>query len=203
MRYSPERARQAVAHLRRSDSVLRPVIDNVGPFRLRLQTDRFHMLARAIISQQISTAAARTIQKRFVALLAPEPVSAAALLMIPSEQLQAVGVSKQKAGYLRSLAEHVTRGDAPLRTIGRLDDEAIIAALTQIKGVGRWTAQMFLIFSLGRLDVLPHDDLGVRNAIRRLYGLNELPGKQECFDIAEPWRPYASVAAWYCWRSLE
>ena len=113
------------------------------------------------------------------------------------------GVSVQKAGYLRDLASRAASGTLPLDRLGRLGDEEIIERLTAVKGVGRWTAQMFLIFSLGRPDVLPHDDLGIRNAIRRLYGFAGPPTRGEMDQVAEPWRPYASVACWYLWRSLE
>jgi DNA-3-methyladenine glycosylase II len=114
-----------------------------------------------------------------------------------------VGLSQQKAAYVLDLAERVNSGELQLARLSRLPDDAVIEALTQVKGIGVWTAQIFLIFSLGRLDVLPHDDLGVRMAIRNLYGLDELPTKEVSHKIAARWRPYASVASWYCWRSLE
>jgi DNA-3-methyladenine glycosylase II len=117
--------------------------------------------------------------------------------------LRLVGVSPQKAAYLLALVRHVNEGMLELRTIGRLSDEQVIQQLVQVKGIGRWTAQMFLIFSLGRFDVFPHDDLGVRSAIRLNYGLSELPDKATSHAVAQSWRPYASVASWYCWRSLE
>jgi DNA-3-methyladenine glycosylase II len=119
------------------------------------------------------------------------------------DELRLAGLSRQKASYLVDLATHVFEGRLNLNRIGRLSDDAVIESLIEVKGIGVWTAQMFLIFSLGRLDVLPHGDLGVRMAIQRLYGLDELPDRETCHRIAEPWRPYASIAAWYCWRSLE
>ncbi len=118
-------------------------------------------------------------------------------------KLRTLGISRQKAGYLLDLARNVDDGTVPLDRIGRLSDEEIIARLTQVKGIGRWTAEMFLIFSLGRLDVLPVDDLGVRAALKNLHGLDELPGKRHCHELAAPWRPYATIGSWYCWRSLD
>lgn len=192
----------AMTHLRRRDRILRDVIDAAGPCTLRPRRDRFEMLAGSILSQQLSTAAARTIRLRLVervgGRLAAEP-----LLALADEEFRACGVSAQKAAYLRDLAARVASGSLPMDRLGRLPDEDVIERLTVVKGVGRWTAQMFLIFALGRPDVLPHDDLGVRNAIRRLYGLPEMPRRDEIDRIAEPWRPYASVACWYLWRSLD
>jgi DNA-3-methyladenine glycosylase II len=117
--------------------------------------------------------------------------------------LRSAGLSPQKASYVADLAAKVNAGTVDLRRIGRLSDERIIDRLTQVKGIGHWTAQMFLIFALGRLDVFPHDDLGVKTAIRNRYGLSELPDKPTALAIAAPWRPYASVASWYCWRTLD
>jgi DNA-3-methyladenine glycosylase II len=116
--------------------------------------------------------------------------------------MRAAGVSSQKAKYLLSLATMVRDGELPLKSLGRLSDEDVIARLVKVKGIGVWTAQMFLIFSLGRPDVFPSDDLGIRQAIRTLYGLAALPDKATSLRIAEPWRPYASIASWYCWQSL-
>ncbi len=180
---------------------MRDVIRRVGPFRLRLQRDRFRILVRSIISQQISTAAARSIRVRLDELIAPERATAETLARLNHEQFRSAGLSSQKAAYLHDLSEKVRSGDVQLRQIGRKSDENVIDELVQIKGVGHWTAQMFLIFSLGRIDVFPHADLGIRTNIRHLYGLAELPDKQTCERIAAAWRPYASVASWYCWRN--
>jgi DNA-3-methyladenine glycosylase II len=203
MRYTRDRAELAVRHLRRADVILRDVIRQAGPFTLRPHRDRFGMLVRSIISQQISVLAARSIRRRVEALVLPERPTAQNLAALTREQLRSAGLSPQKLTYLTDLCAHVCDGRLNLRTIGRKPDEDVVAELIQVKGIGRWTAQMFLIFALGRLDVLPHDDLGVRSAIRRLYGLPELPDRATSERIAEPWRPYASVASWYCWRSLE
>ena len=200
---SKQQIEEALAHLRKRDRVMRKAIDRVGPFKLKLQRDRFGVLVRAIISQQISTAAARTIRGRLVELLAPDKASPESLARLSVEQMRTVGISNQKARYLTDLTQKCLAEDVRLHRIGRLDDEQVIEQLTQVKGIGRWTAEMFLMFSLGRPDVLPVDDLGIRSAIRNLYGLAELPDKATCSEIAAPWRPFASVASWYCWRSLE
>lgn len=192
-----------MTHVRKADPVIRPIIDAVGPITLRPARDRFGVLVRSILSQQISTAAARTIRARLHALLQPDGLTPANLARQGEDKLRAAGISRQKASYLSDLARKVDDGTVPLDRIGRLSDEEVIARLTQVKGIGRWTAEMFLIFSLGRLDVLPVDDLGVRAALKRLHGLGELPGKQHCRELAAPWRPYATVGSWYCWRSLE
>jgi DNA-3-methyladenine glycosylase II len=119
------------------------------------------------------------------------------------EELRGAGLSKQKASYILDLSERVHAGTLALERLARRSDEAVIESLIEVKGIGVWTAHMFLIFSLGRLDVLPHGDYGVRSAIQNLYGLEKLPDRETCHRIAEPWRPYASIASWYCWRSLE
>jgi DNA-3-methyladenine glycosylase II len=192
-----------VQHLRRKDRVLRNVIDEVGPCTLRPQRDRFGMLVRSIVSQQISTSAASSILAKLTALAGPAGITPENLARFTPAELRTAGVSPQKAGYVLDLARRASDGSLRLARVGRLDDEAVIEHLVQVKGVGRWTAQMFLIFALGRPDVFPHDDLGVRAAIRNLYRLTELPSKEESHAIAAPWRPYASLASWYCWRSLE
>jgi DNA-3-methyladenine glycosylase II len=195
-----QRARR---HLRAADPVMKAAIDAVGPFTLRLERDRFGMLVRSIISQQISTSAARSIRRRLHDLAGPDGLNPTNLAQFTVDELRSVGLSPQKASYVADLACKVNDETVDLRQIGRLSDERIVAQLTQVKGIGRWTAQMFLIFSLGRLDVFPHDDLGVRMAIRDRYGLAALPDKCTAISIAALRRPYASVATWYCWRVLE
>jgi DNA-3-methyladenine glycosylase II len=161
------------------------------------------MLVCSIISQQISGSAATSIFKRLRTLAGPRGMDAERLGKFTVEELRSVGLSPQKASYVTDLVEKVNDGTVDLRQIGRLSDERVIDQLTEVKGIGRWTAQMFLIFSLGRLDVFPHDDLGVRSAIRDNYGLADLPIRETAIKIAEPWRPYATVASWYCWQSLD
>jgi DNA-3-methyladenine glycosylase II len=187
----------------RTDPVMRRIVADIGPVRIKLEKDRFWMLARSIISQQISVAAARSIQGRLKAQCASGRVTAQALSSMGITELRSCGISPQKARYLLDLAEKTETQVVRLNTIGRLSDEQIVEQLTQIKGIGRWTVQMFLIFSLGRPDVFPVDDLGIRTAIRRGYSLDELPDKATCCQIADLWKPYSTVASWYCWRSLE
>ena len=203
MRLTPTQIQTACRHLRAADPVMKVIIDAVGPYTLRFERDRFAMLVRSIVSQQISTSAARAIRRRLQELAGPQGLTAQNLARFGMEQLRSVGLSPQKASYVADLASKVNDGTVDLRRIGRLSDEDVVETLTQVKGIGRWTAQMFLIFSLGRPDVFPHDDLGVRTAIRDRYGLEELPDKETSQAIAAPWRPYASVASWYCWRSLD
>jgi DNA-3-methyladenine glycosylase II len=193
----------ALRHLRRADPVMRDVIQRAGPFTLRTHRNRFRALVFSIVGQQISGKAAAAIRTRLVEYLKPQQISADAIARLTPEELRSVGLSAQKTIYLLDLANRVACGDLKLDRVARMPDEAVIEALTEVNGIGIWTAQMFLIFSLGRLDVFPHDDLGVRSAIRNLYGLDELPNKEISHRIATPWRPYASVASWYCWRSLE
>jgi DNA-3-methyladenine glycosylase II len=198
-----EMRRLARKHLQACDPVMREMTEVVGPFTLKTGRDRFWMLVRSIISQQISVAAARSIRRRLEESIAPARVTPEALLELSADQLRSVGLSPQKTTYIRDLASRVNDGTLRLRTIGRMSDEEIIEHLIQVKGIGRWTAQMFLIFALGRLDVFPVDDLGIRVAIRSRYGLEQLPDRATALEIARPWSPYASVASWYCWRSMD
>jgi DNA-3-methyladenine glycosylase II len=190
---------EAIAHLRRVDPYCAEVIDRVGPCRLEPLADRFGTLVRAIISQQISSKAAAAIEARLRAL-AGEPHQPSVLLGLGVEALRGVGLSAVKAGYVLNLAGAVNSGQAPLDAFDDWGDDAIIASLTAIKGIGRWTADMFLIFALNRPDVLPVGDLGVRAALRDRHGLAELPRPSECPPLAEHWRPYRSIAIWYLWR---
>ena len=190
-------------HLRRADPVMRGVIRRAGPFTLRLHRNRFRALIFSILGQQISGKAAAAIRARLVEYLKPEQISPQSIAQLTPAELRAIGLSTQKSVYVLDLAKRVVEGELKLNRVARMPDEEVIQALTQVKGIGVWTAQMFLIFSLGRLDVFPHDDLGVRMAIRNLYGLDELPNKETSHRIAMPWRPYATIASWYCWRSLE
>jgi DNA-3-methyladenine glycosylase II len=175
------------------------VIARVGPCLLEPRPDRFGTLVRAIISQQISSKAAAAIEAR-LRELAGEPHRPAVLLGLGDQALRSAGLSAVKARYLLNLSEAVKSGQAPLDAFDDWDDDAIIAALTAIKGIGRWTADMFLIFALNRPDVLPVGDLGVRAALRDRHGLAELPKPSECPPLAEAWRPYRSIAIWYLWR---
>jgi DNA-3-methyladenine glycosylase II len=203
MRFDPAVVAAATAHLRRKDRVLRRVIDEVGPFRMRVHRDRFTSLVDAIIAQQISGKAARSIGLKLRSLLAPDPVRPESVARMSPAELRAAGLSGRKANYLLDLSARAADGRLPLSRLGRLADDEVIELLTEVKGIGVWTAQMFLMFSLARLDVFPHGDLGIRSSIRKLYSLPELPNRDESHAIAAPWRPYATIASWYLWRNLE
>jgi DNA-3-methyladenine glycosylase II len=194
----------AVAHLTSADGRWLPVVERIGPCRLRPRKarERFGTLVRAIIGQQISTHAATAIDARLRARAgeAHEPL---ALLSLGERRLRSVGLSPAKARTVLDLAEYVRDGRLPLGRIGAWDDEAIVDRMTEIRGIGRWTAEMFLIFALCRPDVLPISDLGVRVAMRAHHGLDEVPKPRECVHLAEPWRPFRTVAMWYLWRTLD
>lgn len=203
MSYPPELVRQATRHLRRRDPVMRQVMAAVGPFALELERNRFQALVRSIIAQQISGKAARSIWQRLHSAVRPRRITAEVIAAMPMETLRSFGLSPQKAGYVHDLAAHVATGRVRLSRVHRMSDDDVIAELIQVRGIGVWTAQMFLIFSLGRPDVFPHGDFGVRVALRNLYRLPDLPNREQALAIAQAWRPYASIASWYCWRSLD
>src|SRR5262245_45956200 len=192
---------KAQRHLARNDSVLKRLIRAVGPCTLHYESNRFAALARSIISQQISTKAALAIRTRLEQTLDGEGLTAAGILKLTDDGLRGAGLSASKMKSLRDLATQVHSAQVQLDRIHELDDEAVIETLLPIRGIGRWTAQMFLIFSLGRPDVLPVDDRGLRAGAQDQYQLAELPNKMELTELAEPWRPYRSIATWYMWRS--
>jgi len=183
---------------------MRAIIEKAGPYRIEFLEPVFSTLVRSIVFQQLSGNVARVIYKRLVdaaahgAELTPE-----AILKLKPAKLRAIGLSKQKSAYILDLARRTREGSVVFETIHELSDEEVIEHLTAVKGIGVWTAHMFLIFALRRTDVLPASDLGVRMAIRKAYQLAELPKPAEIEELARPWRPYCSVAAWYLWRSLD
>jgi DNA-3-methyladenine glycosylase II len=195
-------------HLRRKDPVMRELIKRLGKLDMEARrrgrpADAYGALLRSIVGQQLSTKAARSIYERVTALFGGKTPSPEELLAYDPEELRGAGLSRAKVDYMRSLAEHVIDGSLELDRLNELSDEEIIAELTAVKGLGVWTAHMFLIFHLQRPDVLPVGDLGVRNAARQVYGLDELPKPAELEAIGEPWRPYRSLASLYLWRSLD
>jgi DNA-3-methyladenine glycosylase II len=153
------------------------------------------------VAQQISGAAARSIWNKMQLAAGQQTLSAPVIAALPDDALRAAGISPQKLNYIRDLTGRVASGELRLASLHRYSDEDVIEELVAVKGIGVWTAQMFLMFSLGRPDVLPHGDLGIQSAIKRLYGLEELPDREVCHQIAQPWRPYATIACWYLWRS--
>jgi len=194
---------RGVRHLRKSDPILREVIRRAGPYAMKLKRDRFQALVYSILAQQISGKAAAAMRKKLEDLAGPEGLTPRRISALSFEELRGAGLSRQKASYILDLAQRVHTGTLTLDRLARCSDDTVIESLIEVKGIGVWTAHMFLIFSLGRLDVLPHGDYGVRSAIQKLYGLEDLPDRETCHRIAERWRPYASIASWYCWRSLE
>jgi DNA-3-methyladenine glycosylase II len=202
-------SKAAVAHLRRADPVLKAVIDRVGPEPVNRRlaerpAEHYGALVRSIVGQQLSTKAARAIYLRLTDRFGGRPPTPAEVLAEDPEELRAAaGLSRAKVAFLRSLAEHVIDGSLELERLDELSDDAVIAELVAVKGLGVWTAHMFLIFHLERPDVLPVGDLGVRRAIMNAYGLSELPAPAQMEELAEPWRPYRSVASLYLWRSLD
>jgi 3-methyladenine DNA glycosylase/8-oxoguanine DNA glycosylase len=203
--YDDRTRRRAVAHLRAADPALASVIARVGRCRFapRAEGTHFDALVRAVIYQQLSGKAAATIHARVEGLYGGRPPAPSELVETPDADLRAAGLSRQKLGYLKDLAEHVESGALPVDGLDALGDDDVLDALTAVKGVGRWTAQMFLMFRLGRPDVLPELDLGVRKGVQQLHGLDELPAPREVTELGEAWRPYRTIASWYLWRSLE
>jgi DNA-3-methyladenine glycosylase II len=191
--------------LLRRDPVLAALIRKHGPCGLAAaqRADHFSALVRAIVGQQLSTKAATTIHRRLVELLGDGAATPEGLAALTDSQLRSVGVSRQKSAYLRDLCGKVASGEVRLDALARMTDDEVIEDLTKIKGVGRWTAEMFLMFRLHRPDVLPVGDLGIVNAVKNVYKLRKKPSADRLTKIGEPWRPYRSVACWYLWRSLD
>ena len=189
-------------HLRKQDPVMKQIIKQVGPFTLKLKRDRFKTLVGSIISQQISTSAAKTIQQRLIDAVSPEAITAESLSRFDVDSFREIGVSRQKATYIIDIVEKTNAGELRLNQLGRMDDESAIEHLCQVKGVGRWTAQMLLIFSIGRLDIMAVDDLGLKNAAKLAYELDDHPTPDQFHELSEPWQPYRSIASWYLWQSL-
>jgi DNA-3-methyladenine glycosylase II len=194
--------RQAINHLKKSDPVLRAIIERIGPFRMEYGPPEFHSLAEAIVYQQLNGKAAVSIFKRFAAL-AGDPLTPEGILKLTNEQLRSVGLSKQKSSYLRDMAERAISGQLDFGKLHEMSDEEVIKHLTQVKGVGVWTAQMFLMFTLKRPNVLPTGDFGVQMAIKRHYNKRKLPKPAQMEKLAKPWEPYRSIACWYLWKSMD
>jgi DNA-3-methyladenine glycosylase II len=216
--------RKALDHLRKSDPTLRAIIERIGPFRMQYGPAEFHSIAEAIIYQQLNGRAAETIFNRFAAV-AGDPLTPQGILKLTDEQMRAVGLSKQKSSYLRDLSEKTASGTLDFSRLADMTDAEVIEHLTQVKGIGVWTAQMFLMFSLRRRNVLPTGDFGVRMAIHKHYlalasartkkkstkpaarkkskAKIKLPSPEQMEKIAKGWEPYRSVACWYLWRSLD
>jgi DNA-3-methyladenine glycosylase II len=195
--------RKAVHHLRKSDPILAGIIDRIGAFKIQYREPIFQTLVRSIVYQQLHGKAALTIFNRLKAAAKDDPLTPESILRLRPSRMRALGLSPQKLSYIRELAKLTRAGEIGFERFATLEDAAVVEHLTRVKGIGVWTAHMFLIFALRRLDVLPTGDLGVRAAMKKAYGLAELPKPDEMARIAEAWRPYSSVACWYLWRSLD
>lgn len=195
---------RAIRHLKRVDPVLAEVIERVGPCTIQYAQPDFETLVRSIVFQQLSGKAARTIFARLKGALGDgSRMAPREVLSLASEKMQGLGLSRQKAKYIRDLAEKTEAGLVDFRRLADLSDDEVIQRLTTVKGIGVWTAHMFLIFALRRPDILATGDLGIRSAIRRVYGLRKLPGPGRVEKVGARWHPHCSIACWYLWRSVE
>lgn len=194
--------KKALDHLRISDAVMGSIIERVGPYRIAYREPTFEALARSIVFQQLSTKAARTIYGRLEEAAGGE-VTPESIHNLSVGEMRACGLSKQKIGYIRDLADHAASGKLDFNRLHSMNDEEVVAALTDIKGVGVWTAHMFLLFALRRPNVLAVGDLGVRTAVQRIYRKRKLPTPKQMEKLGKAWHPYCSVACWYLWRSLD
>ena len=194
--------KEAIHHLRQSDPILSEIIDRVGACQIAFRDPDFETLVKSIVFQQLSGRVANVIFAR-LAKAAGARVTPESILKLRPSRMRTLGLSTQKTAYIRDLARHARDGTVVFDELRELPDAEVIERLTRVKGIGVWTVHMFLIFALRRTDVLPVGDLGIRNAIRRAYGLAELPQPAEMEALAERWRPYCSVASWYLWRSIE
>ena len=196
-------AAAAYRHLREVDPVVGALIEAHGPYRPRPAMDHYESLLRTILFQQLNGVAAASIRDRWLALYGGSYPTPTQLLATTDEAFRASGVSRQKAGYMRDVAQHVLAGSLDLDALESLSDEEIVPRITAVKGLGEWSAHMFLMFQLGRPDVLPVGDFGVRNGMRVAYGLPAMPSPAEAREIGARWAPYRSVASWYMWRAVE
>lgn len=202
---SPTELQKAQSHLLKMDPVLAPTIKRAGLAQFTPHTNYYEALVSSIISQQLSVKAAASIQKRFEDLFGGKLPKPEEILRKQPDELRTVGLSNAKAKYVRDLAQHIVDKKIDLSTLNMLSNEEIVGELTDVKGIGEWTVHMFLMFCMGRLDVLPVGDLGIRNGVRALYDLEELPPPDQIREIATKnnWHPYESVASWYIWHSLD
>ncbi len=182
---------------------MRRIIEAVGPVRITYREPSFETLVRSIVFQQLSGKVASVIFARVEAAVPGGRLTPAAILKLRPSQMRRLGLSSQKTTYIRDLARKTQKAHLQFDRLHAMQDEEVVTHLTAVKGVGTWTAQMFLLFALRRPDVMPTGDLGIRSAIRRAYGLSDLPSPEKIDEIARPWRPYCSIATWYLWRSLE
>jgi DNA-3-methyladenine glycosylase II len=195
--------RKAISHLKKADPVMAAIIARAGPYRMQYREPVFQTLVRSIVFQQLSGKAATTIFNRLAEAAKANPITPEAILKLRPQKMRTLGLSKQKILYIRELARLTRDGNIQFERLPEMEDAAIIETLTRVKGVGVWTVHMFLMFALQRPNVLPVGDLGVRAAMKKAYGLPDLPKPAEMERIAAVWHPYRSIASWYLWRSLE
>ena len=195
--------RKAIRHLQAADPVIAGIIARVGAYRIQFRDPGFETLVKSIVYQQLSGRVAQVIFNRLVGAVPGGLLTPASILALRPARMRKLGLSKQKTAYIRDLARLTRAGAVDFAALPALADAEVIERLTQVKGVGVWTAHMFLIFALRRLNVLPTGDLGIRSAIRKAYGMEELPKPAEIETLAERWHPYCTVASWYLWRSVE
>ncbi len=195
--------KRAIQHLKKADPVLAGIIERIGPLKIQYREPIFQTLVRSIVYQQLNGRAALTIYNRLVEAAKADPLTPDSILKLRPQRMRALGLSQQKLTYIRELARLTKAGQVNFELCTTLEDAGVIEHLTQVKGVGVWTAHMFLIFALRRPNVLPTGDFGVRAAIKKAYGLAEMPKPAEMERIAAAWHPYCSVASWYLWRSLD
>jgi DNA-3-methyladenine glycosylase II len=195
--------RSALQHLKKGDPVMAAIIQRVGPLKLQYREPSFETLVRSIVYQQLSGRVAGVIFGRLHTAAGEERLTPGGIMKLRPERMRKVGLSAQKTLYIRELAKHTRRGSVVFESLPAFEDAQVIEHLTRVKGVGIWTAQMFLMFALRRNDVLPVSDLGIRSAMKKAYGLGDLPKPTEMEKIATVWKPYTSIACWYLWRSLE
>jgi DNA-3-methyladenine glycosylase II len=195
--------KKAITHLKKADAVLAGIIERAGAYKIHYREPGFETLVRSITNQQLNGTAAATIFARLQAAAKADPLTPESILRLRPARMRALGLSGQKMKYIRELARMTRDGEVNFEQCGGLEDDAVVEHLTRVKGVGVWTVHMFLMFALRRHDVLPTGDFGIRMAMKKAYGLEDLPKPAEMEKIAAPWRPYSSVACWYLWRSLE
>lgn len=195
--------KKAIQHLKKADPVMAGIIDRVGGYKIQYREPIFQTLVRSIVYQQLSGKAALTIYNRLMDAAKADPLTPESILKLRPQRMRALGLSQQKVAYIRELARLTKSGDVNFDQCAALEDARVVEHLTRVKGVGVWTVHMFLIFALRRPNILPTGDLGVRAAMKKAYGLEELPKPAEMERIAAAWHPYCSVATWYLWRSLE
>jgi DNA-3-methyladenine glycosylase II len=195
--------KRVLAHLKAADPLLGALIDRVGPCKIEYREPVFQTLVRSIVYQQLHGKAALTIYTRLANAAKADPLTPESILRLRPARMRAVGLSTQKLTYIRELARMTRDGDVNFELCPKLEDAEVVEHLTRVKGIGVWTAHMFLIFALRRPDVLPTGDLGVRAGMKKIYGLAELPKPDEMERIASAWKPYCSIASWYLWRSVD